>query len=297
MSTEPEPIGEARRDQSRARRRCPVGRLWWLALLSNSAWLVLSGIVLWLTGATAAVVLLASVFLLGTAEEFLGRARRGWPAPRNLTGHALAAELALLLGLVLARWGGQLSPAADMLGLLLAVIAVALVGGLIPAVAEAVAGSLLLHFLVTPQPGKPAMAGASGAAMLGLLVGLAVVVGLLAEYATRSIRQATRAAKAARLMADADRIRTALLTAVSHDLRPPLTSADAAVSCLRRPGIQLTAERHDQLLATVEASLDRLARVAASLLGHKSVIVAGIRAGSGRPSLGRGVRRLAGRPG
>jgi hypothetical protein len=36
--------------------------------------------------------------------------------------------------------------------------------------------------------------------------------------------------------------------------------------CLRRPGIQLTAERHDQLLATVEASLDQLARVTASLL-------------------------------
>jgi two-component system sensor histidine kinase KdpD len=119
--------------------------------------------------------------MLGAAEEFLGRARRGWPAPCKLTGHALAAELALLLGLVLARWGGQLSPAADMLGLLLAVIAVALVGGLIPAVAEAVAGSLLLHFLVTPQPGKPAMAGASGAAVLGLLVGLAVVVSLLAD--------------------------------------------------------------------------------------------------------------------
>ena len=92
------------------------------------------------------------------------------------------------------------------------------------------------------------------------------MVSLLAEYATRSIRQATRAAKAARLTADADRIRTALLTAVSHDLRRPIVSADAAVSCLRRPGIQLTAERHDQLLATVEASLDQLARVTASLL-------------------------------
>jgi two-component system sensor histidine kinase KdpD len=212
------------------------------------------------------VVLLASVFMLCTAEELLGRAGRCWPAPRNLTGHALAAELALLLGLVLARWGGQLSPAADMLCLLLAVIAVALVGGLIPAVAEAVAGSLLLHFLVTPQSGKPALAGGSGAAMLGLLVSLAVVVGLLAEHTTRYIRQAKRAAEAARLMAEADRIRTALVTAVSHDLRPPLTSAAAAVSCLRRPGIQLTAERHDQLLATVEASLDPLARAAASLL-------------------------------
>ena len=38
------------------------------------------------------------------------------------------------------------------------------------------------------------------------------------------------------------------------------------MSCLRRPGVQLTAEHHDQLLATIEESLGRLSRVAASLL-------------------------------
>ena len=35
----------------------------------------------------------------------------------------------------------------------------------------------------------------------------------------------------------ADRIRTALLAAVSHDLRTPLAAAKAAVSCLRSGGV------------------------------------------------------------
>ena len=239
---------------------------WWLALLSILAWLVVSGIVLRLTSAAAATLLLAAVFLLGASEEFLGRARRGFPARRRLTGHALAAELALVLVLVLARVRGQLSPAAEVLCLLLPVIAVAVVGGLIPAVIEAVAGSLLIRFLVTPQPGRLAMAGAVGVAILGVLVGLAVVVGLLTEDVTRHIRQAARAAEARRLMAEADLMRTTLLTAVSQELRPPLASADAAVNCLRRPGAQLTAEHYDQLLATIEDSLGRLSRVAAGLL-------------------------------
>jgi two-component system sensor histidine kinase KdpD len=110
------------------------------------------------------------------------------------------------------------------------------------------------------------MAGASGVAAFGVLVGLAVVVRLLTEDATRHILQVALAAEADRLMAEAGPMRTALLTAVNQELRPSPASADAAVSCLRSPGVQLTAEHHDQLLATVEESLDQLARVAASLL-------------------------------
>jgi len=64
----------------------------------------------------------------------------------------------------------------------------------------------------------------------------------------------------------ADRMRTALLAAVSHDLRTPLAAAKAAVSCLRSSDIELTADDHDELLATAEESLDQLARLLASLL-------------------------------
>jgi two-component system sensor histidine kinase KdpD len=57
-----------------------------------------------------------------------------------------------------------------------------------------------------------------------------------------------------------------LLAAVSHDLRTPLAAAKAAVGCLRSGDIKLTADDHDELLATADESLDLLTRLAASLL-------------------------------
>jgi len=74
------------------------------------------------------------------------------------------------------------------------------------------------------------------------------------------------AAEAVRPIAEADRMRTALLATVSHDLRTPLAAAQAAVSCLRSGDIQLTAEDHDELLATADASLNQLAHLIGSLL-------------------------------
>ena len=66
--------------------------------------------------------------------------------------------------------------------------------------------------------------------------------------------------------AEADRTRTALLAAVSHDLRTPLAAAKAAVSCLRSRDIELTAADHDDLLATADESLDLLTHLVTSLL-------------------------------
>ena len=73
-------------------------------------------------------------------------------------------------------------------------------------------------------------------------------------------------AEAARPIAAADRMRTALLAAVSHDLRTPLASAKAAVTRLRSPDVNWAAEDHDELLATADESLDRLTHLVDNLL-------------------------------
>ena len=93
-------------------------------------------------------------------------------------------------------------------------------------------------------------------------------LGAFAALATAALRQQrlAAAAEAARPIAEADRMRTALLAAVSHDLRTPLAAAQAAVSCLRSRDIQLSAEDHDELLATADESLNQLAHLVASLL-------------------------------
>jgi len=85
-----------------------------------------------------------------------------------------------------------------------------------------------------------------------------------AAVALRQERLAEQAARAAAL-AEVDRLRTALLNAVSHDLRTPLASATAAVSSLRSD-VPFTAEDRAELLATAEESLDRLRALVENLL-------------------------------
>jgi len=70
----------------------------------------------------------------------------------------------------------------------------------------------------------------------------------------------------ARLLAETERLRGALLTSISHDLRTPLASILGAVSSLRRfPEKYGPAERED-LLATLQDEAERLNRFVCNLL-------------------------------
>ena len=78
-------------------------------------------------------------------------------------------------------------------------------------------------------------------------------------------RLRTQAAQAEAL-AEGNRMRTALLAAVSHDLRTPLASIKASVSTVRQPDVELPAEDEQALLATIEQSADRLNGLIGNLL-------------------------------
>jgi two-component system sensor histidine kinase KdpD len=94
------------------------------------------------------------------------------------------------------------------------------------------------------------------------------IVEAFAAQAALALRQQRLAEEAAtaRPLAEADRMRTALLAAVSHDLRTPLASAKAAVTSLRSAEVEFDPADRDELLATAEESLDRLSRLVANLL-------------------------------
>ncbi|WP_084724673.1 sensor histidine kinase [Streptacidiphilus melanogenes] len=64
----------------------------------------------------------------------------------------------------------------------------------------------------------------------------------------------------------ADRLRTALLAAVSHDLRTPLAVALASVSSLLGDDVEFSREDQRELLGTAEVSLERLTRLVENLL-------------------------------
>jgi two-component system sensor histidine kinase KdpD len=94
------------------------------------------------------------------------------------------------------------------------------------------------------------------------------VVEAFAAQAAIALRQERLAEQAAAVgpLAEVDRLRTALLSAVSHDLRTPLASAKAAVSSLRSREVTFTDADRDELLATAEESHDRLGRLVDNLL-------------------------------
>lgn len=71
---------------------------------------------------------------------------------------------------------------------------------------------------------------------------------------------------AARQAEEGDRMRSALLAAVSHDLRTPLAGIKAAVSTLQTPGIEWSEADRTELLAAIEQSSDRLQSIVNNLL-------------------------------
>ncbi len=86
-----------------------------------------------------------------------------------------------------------------------------------------------------------------------------------AEAILRREELAARAGAADRLARDS-RSRTALLAAVSNDLRTPLAGIKAAVSTLREPALAISDTDRADLLETIEESTDRLASLVANLL-------------------------------
>jgi two-component system, OmpR family, sensor histidine kinase KdpD len=86
-----------------------------------------------------------------------------------------------------------------------------------------------------------------------------------ALLALRNRRMAAEAYEAQR-RADAAGLRTALLSAVGHDLRTPLTAIKAAASSLRDPALPMSDDDRAELLATVEESSDRLTALVDNLL-------------------------------
>jgi two-component system sensor histidine kinase KdpD len=323
---------------------------------------------------------------VGTRWGILPRYRGGITWRRQLAGWILATVLAPLLTLALTSDRSGINLTSDVLAFLVAVIAVALVGGFLPAVAEAIAGSLLLNYYFVLPIHQFTIAEANNALALAVFVAVGLAVSWVVDTTARRTKQAARAnaesellvttagsilrgqgaldalldrtreafgmtsacllerrdsgapaarspaaswalvacagespatrpdagevdipvtdslslvltgrplragdrrvlgafaayaavaleqqrlaaeAEAAKPIAAADRMRTALLAAVSHDLRTPLASAKAAVTSLRSPDMLWDAADTEELLATADESLDRLTRLVANLL-------------------------------
>ncbi|MGO4459459.1 ATP-binding protein [Streptomyces sp. M-16] len=301
----------------------------------------------------------------------LGRSRiiRAW-----VTGIAGPALLTLLLSQVVPGLG----LANDMLLFLTCTVAAALLGGLMPALASAAFGSLLLNYFFTPPLYRLTIADPKNIVAIAIFVGVAVSVASVVDLAARRTHQAARLraeseilsflagsvlrgedsldallerlretfsmdsvallerasevdawstaasvgshpvarpenadvdmpigenmtlalagrvlpaedrrvlgafaaqaavvldrqrlldeAEEARGLAEGNRIRTALLAAVSHDLRTPLAAIKASVTSLRSEDVEWSEEDRAGLLEGIEEGADRLAALIGNLL-------------------------------
>ena len=174
---------------------------------------------------------------------------------------------------VVKRWVPVLS-----LGVLyiFAVLPVAVLWGLALACAVSIASMLAFNWFFLPPTHTFQLRDGANWAVLAVYLVTAVVVSALAARARRraelaELREREAAARAAaELEAEAlrrsDSLKTALLHAVSHDLRSPLTAIVAAASGLSNPQVQLDAADHDELVATIRGEADRLDRLVENLL-------------------------------
>jgi two-component system sensor histidine kinase KdpD len=117
---------------------------------------------------------------------------------------------------------------------------------------------------VRPLPGGLVLAlRGGGLAAEDLRVLNAFVAQLSAAIDRR--RVGAQAAEAAAL-AEANEMRSALLQAVSHDLRTPLAGIKASASSLRQSDVEWSDDDHDEFLRTIEDETDRLTALVGNLL-------------------------------
>ncbi|MFJ5806451.1 ATP-binding protein [Streptomyces sp. NPDC093093] len=298
--------------------------------------------------------------------------------PRIIWGRLTGIAGPALLTLLLSRVVPELGLANDMLLFLTCTVAAALLGGLLPALASAAFGSLLLNYYFTPPLHQLTISDPKNIVAIAIFVGVAVSVASVVDLAARRTHQAARLraeseilsflagsilrgetaldallervretfamesvallergtevdpwtcagstgrnpvarpedadvdmpigenmalaltgrvlpaedrrvlgafaaqaavvldrqrlvdeAEEARRLIEGNQIRTALLAAVSHDLRTPLASVKVAVTSLRSTDVEWSEEDRAELLEGIEDGADRLDHLIGNLL-------------------------------
>ncbi len=135
-----------------------------------------------------------------------------------------------------------------------------------------------------------------------LLRGRALAAGdrrVLGAFAAHTVAlldrdQLREQAREATRLAEVDSLRTAILAAVSHDVRTPLAGIKAGVSSLRQSDVDWTPDEREELLATIEESADRLDGLLTNLLDLSRLQTGAVRARRDEVDLGDVVARAVG---
>ena len=212
-------------------------------------------------------------------------AKRVYPRPAALAARRYVFATLSIAGVVplLLALPSHLNLTTVALVFVLAVMLVAMRWSSGPALWGAILAMLLFNFFFIPPIHTLAIAGSENWVALVAFVITALVVGQLSSRARRRARQAEeqkieieklyrelertyREANEAELLRRSEKLKTALLDAVTHDLRTPLTSIKSSATTLlgelaqSNPGSSLDREAQQELLEVIDEEADRLNR-------------------------------------
>ncbi len=148
----------------------------------------------------------------------------------------------------------------------LAVLPVAVLWGVPLASAVSIASMLAFNWFFLPPTHTFQLQDTANWLALTVYLVTGIVVSVLATQARRRSQIASARALEAEAIRRSDTIKTAVLHAVSHDLRSPLTAIVAAASSLGSPEVTLASGDRDELVATIRAEADRLDHIVGNLL-------------------------------
>ena len=171
----------------------------------------------------------------------------------------------------------------DLLLFLGIVVGAALIGGFLAGVATAVISFPTIVWFLTKPVHSFRIAGGEEFAALVVFFSVAIIVSALVDQVARRSADAESARGEAATLeaaAEGDRLRTAILRAVSHDLRTPLASIKASASSLLQQDIEWNEHDKREFLTTIDEEADRLDRIVGNLLD-----LSRLQAGVVRPEL------------
>jgi len=125
------------------------------------------------------------------------------------------------------------------------------------------------------------------------------LVATFANGAALALEQVRLAAeeRAADIARESDRLKSALLASVSHDLRTPLTTIKGAASSLLQEDVQWSDETRRVFLVDIDAEADRLSRLVSNLLDLSRIEAGAIKPSAEWEDVGELVDRVIGRLG
>jgi two-component system sensor histidine kinase KdpD len=187
------------------------------------------------------------------------------------------ASVACVSAVPLASWPvyDKIQDATAASALLMAVLLVATQWGTGPAITASVLSTIYLNFFFVPPTFKLQLAGGSDFVALVTFLITSIVVGQLSARARQKTSEAQKLYDQLRssfdqsskleAMRQSERLKSALLDAVTHDLRTPLTSIKAAATALMKaksdpePGSgDLTPKAQEEFLSMIIGQSDRL---------------------------------------